>query len=567
MGICTRGAYYSEKAAQGSAMRRVSGIMFAICSLAGGGALHAANAPLLSVLIAPSAMDEATNKGTVRLTIRVPGIDAPAGTELFKAPPATDLLVTDRDGVVPRAEKQGRGWSPARPVRGELTIGYTLAVEDTATNGGTTPINPRIDGAGFSAIGMTLLAVPEVTTPYRIRIAWDLRAMGAGATAVSSAGDGDAELPAGPVSRLQKTAFMAGKLMRAPASGPSGTFSAAWSGEPDFDLHPPMQWANMLHRYMMTFFGTPHDPAYRVFIRRNGAGNPGGGVAFPNSFFATYGPGVTGASMKQILGHEMTHTFTANGLGNWYVEGDAVFYQVRLPWRAGMVSTEAYLRDINLTAARYYTNAEIGAPEAKILPNFFTNGWLNTLGYDRGALYFAALDGKIRRASGGKRSVDDLVRVLVQKQRSGQEIVEADWVDLVRKDLGEDGVAFHRAMMSGGIVVPESDDYGPCFRRVAARIRRYEMGFTAKPGDGATKVVADLVAGSEAAKAGLRNGDVVVLPIITTEGIKRDPAAMMAVQVTRAGKTFPITYLPRGAAFDAYQWERAPAVPESACRP
>ena len=53
------------------------------------------------------------------------------------------------------------------------------------------------------------------------------------------------------------------------------------------------------------------------------------------------------------------------------------------------------LRDINLTAARYYTNAEIDAPEEKIAPNFFKDTWLNTLGYDRGALYFAILNGKI----------------------------------------------------------------------------------------------------------------------------------------------------------------------------
>lgn len=521
----------------------------------------------MTVLLAPGPMDEVVNKGDVEVTISVPGIDVPAGDTLFNVPPAADLTVTDAQGDVPRAEGQDRNWIPARAVKGDLTINYHVVVSNTPTNGGTTPIRPRIDGQAFSAIGMTLLAIPHTETPHRILIDWDLQAMGPDATAVSSAGDGDVEMPAGPVSRLRRTAFMAGRLTREPPTAAGGNFSAAWSGDPGFDLHPPMQWAGRLHAYMMSFFQTLNDPAYRVFLRLNGAGNPGGGVAFPNSFFATYGMGVTGESMKQILGHEMVHTFTANDLGYWYTEGDAVFYQVQLPWRAGMASTEDYLHDINLTAARYYTNAEIDAPEEKIGPNFFTNTWLNTLGYDRGALYFAVLDGKIRRASGGERSVDDLVREMVRTQRSGQEVTEATWLDLVREEIGEDGVSVHRSMMAGGLVVPESGDYGPCFRRISTKIRRYELGFKTKPSTDGEKEVTDLIEGSEAAKAGVRNGDVVVLPIITTEGVKRDPTATVTVQVTREGRTFPITFLPRGAAFDAYQWERIPDVPDSSCKP
>jgi hypothetical protein len=40
----------------------------------------------------------------------------------------------------------------------------------------------------------------------------------------------------------------------------------------------------------------------------------------------------------------------------------------------------------------------------------------------------------------------------------------------------------------------------------------------------------------------------------------------LTLLVTRDGKTFPITYLPRGEAVDAYQWERIAGVPDSACR-
>jgi predicted metalloprotease with PDZ domain len=530
------------------------------------GAALGAEAPLMTVTISPGPMDEHAKAGEVRIVEVIPDLQAAAGEPLFEVQ-GDDLEVSDERGPV-RREGEGENYTPARELQGDLTVRYRVKVETTPDNGGTTPIRPRLDGHGFSALGMTMLAVPDIKRPYRVRLVWDLSGMGPGATAVSSFGDGSVDVAAMPLSRLGRSIFMAGELHREPQPPAKGRFSAVWSGDPGFDLRPAMQWTEKLHAWMVDFFRTPNDPAYRVFLRLNGARNPGGGVAFPNSFFATYGPGVTGESLKNILGHEMVHTFTAHDLGKWYDEGNAVYYQVQLPWRAGMVTTETYLRDINLTAARYYTNAEIDSPEEKIIPNFFKDTWLNTLGYDRGALYFAILNGKIRRASHGQRSVDDLLREMVRRDRGGETLTEAAWLDLVRKEIGEEGVALHRKMIAGGVILPESDDYGPCFRRVPAKIRRYELGFTPKTLPDRRAEVTALVAGSEAAKAGLKNGDVMTMPVITTEGAKRDPQRTLTAPVTRDGRTFEVTWLPRTAAtIDAWQWERVSGVPDSACRP
>jgi predicted metalloprotease with PDZ domain len=385
---------------------------------------------------------------------------------------------------------------------------------------------------------------------------------------VSSLGDGDVVGAAGPVERMGRIVVMAGRLHHVPAVIRAGKFEAVWAGDPGFDPRPAMRWTRRLHAWMVRFFETPDDPAYRVFLRNNGGLNAGGGVAFPNSFFATWGPGVNGESLKGILGHEMVHTFTENDLGRWYVEGDAVYYQVQLPWRAGMVSTAQYLRDINLTAARYYTNLEIHAPEAEIDPNFFKDPWINTLDYDRGALYFAQLNAMIQKRSGGKRSIDDLIRIMVRKGRNGADIVNDTWYDLIRKEIGEDAVTLTKSLLAGGVVVPDSNAYGPCFRRYATRIRRYQLGFKVKrtqPGESA--VISAVIPGSEAAKAGLHDGDAVILPELTSEGPRRDPQATITAKVFRGGNEFEVTWLPRGKAVAAYQWARVPGVPDSACRP
>ena len=538
-----------------------------------GGAAAADPAPLIKLTIAPGAMSEAGGKGTgkIAVTVAVQGMDVAAGAPLFKGSGRADVIgATDAMGAIPLASKEHEGdvtWTSKRAVKGDVVLRYSLKVNTTDFVPFGPPLAPHIDGNGFSAMGGMIFVVPAPDTPYRIAIDWDVSAMGPGATGVSTFGDGNVTLPAGPTSRLEHTMFMAGPMKKEPEKT-DGAFQAVWLGHPDFDPRPAMDWAGKLHHYMSGFFGDKVEAPYRVFLRSN-PNNPGGGVALGASFAVGYGEGTTGEGLKNILGHEMTHTWTANDIGKWYDEGDAVYYQTLLPFRAGLIPIEQRLEDINATAARYYTNPEKGANDNLIEPRFWTDPNLNVLAYDRGALYFAVLNGKILRASGGKRSVDDLVRATVERAREGQPLTEAVWVDMLRKELGDEGPAIHKAMMvGGGLMLPESGDYGPCFRRVDAKIRVYQKGFTeAKSGAGPRKgeTVESVTPGSEAAKAGLLAGDVVRYGD-SSEGTRRNPTMTLTLHVTRAGKTFDITYLPRGAAVDGYQWERVPGVPESSCR-
>jgi predicted metalloprotease with PDZ domain len=555
-------------------MKRLVGLALAATLFLPVGATSAADAPLMRITIKPGAMSEAAGKGVVDVTITVEGMEVPSGEPLLKGSPRrmNGLTLTDAQGPAPLVAP-GKGeddpWRSTRAVKGDAVLHYSLEVNTTDFIPFGPPLAAHIDGDGFSSMGGMLFVLPAAKTPYRIAIDWDTSAMGPGAAGVSTFGDGDVTLAAGPASRLEHTMFMAGHLKRAPAVSEHG-FQAVWLGEPDFDPRPAMDWAAKLHHYMSGFFQDRSEPPYRVFLRSN-PNNPGGGVALEASFAVGYGPGVTGEGLKNILGHEMTHTWTANDIGKWYDEGDAVYYQTLLPWRAGLISTDQRLADINATAARYYTNPEKDANDNLIEPRFWSDPNLNVLAYDRGALYFAVLDGMIRRESGGKRSVDDLVRAMVERAREGQPLTEAVWVDMLRTELGDAGPALHKSMMvGGGLMLPQSDDYGPCFRRISTKIRVYQKGFTeAKDAQGGAPrsgvTVESVTPDSEAARAGVMAGDVVRYGD-SSEGTRRNVTQTLTLHVTRAGKTFDITYLPRGEAVDGYQWERVPGVPESACR-
>jgi predicted metalloprotease with PDZ domain len=198
---------------------------------------------------------------------------------------------------------------------------------------------------------------------------------------------------------------------------------------------------------------------------------------------------------------------------------------------------------------------------------FWEDGMVRVLPYDRGAMYFAVLNGKVKRASGGTRSIDDLIREMIVLERRGQPISEDVWVGLLRREFGEEGPAIHTAMTTGaGLMLPQSDDFGPCFRRITQTIRVFEPGFDiAGMSMGQMKVVRGLKPGSEAARAGLREGDQIVSAPLGDKA-QLNHRAPVTVKVTRAGGPLAFTYLPRGDPVEIYQWERVAGVPESNCR-
>jgi predicted metalloprotease with PDZ domain len=539
-------------------------------------ATRAAEPPLMTVRITPSAMDGQAGRGAVEIAETLPGVDVAPNAPLLAlgsgapgmngAQPVEWLDVHDTEGPITLTLKDDEGdslWRAARRVHGDLVVRYRLPIDNV--RGSSPPVALHVDGASFSGPGRMLVAQPQVPGAWRVALQWDLSAMGPGAVGVSSFGDGDAMMPPGRLERLAEVIFMAGWLQRDPPDG-HGAFAAVWGGEPPFDPRPAMQWTAQLHAWMSRFFGDTTEPPYRVFLRSNPQ-NPGGGVAMIHSFAVGWGPATTGESLKSILGHEMTHTWTAGGdvAGKWFNEGDAVYYQALLPWRAGLISTDDYLANLNRTASRYYTDIMLHTPEAEVLPHFWEDTRIRVLSYDRGAMYFAVLNGMVRRKSHGQRSIDDLIKMMVERNRRDEPITEAVWLDLLQHELGPAGPAVHRKMMAGGLMLPRSDDFGPCFRRVVTPIRRFDLGFDHAATWGRDKTIRGLKPGSEAEKAGVRDGDTLVYAE-ASDVVQADVNRQATVRVLRDGKPLTFKYLPRGEAVGAWQWQRVPGVPEQACK-
>ncbi len=304
-------------------------------------------------------------------------------------------------------------------------------------------------------------------------------------------------------------------------------------------------------------------PAQLRRVRAHNTRNPGSGIGLTDSFAYTFNHTSKPDDLRSLLPHEMLHSWvnsldgsmdSAGGLDrSWFGEGLAVHYQRTLPFRAGMISAEDFLKDINETTGRYYTNIKIATPNAAIPEGFWRDTRVRVLPYDRGSLYFEAVGAQIRAKSGGRRSLDDIVRAMLKTRRGGGTMDEALYRSLLKTELGTKGIVDLDAMLGGATVLPPSDAYGPMFRRVTKPLRRYDLGFDMASLQAKPKIVRGLVAGSNAAAAGLRDGDE-IMNGFPQDALQGDQQAYVTLDVRRGGQAFQLRYQPRGETVQAYQW-------------
>jgi predicted metalloprotease with PDZ domain len=179
-------------------------------------------------------------------------------------------------------------------------------------------------------------------------------------------------------------------------------------------------------------------------------------------------------------------------------------------------------------------------------------------------LYFATVDDAVRKNSGGRRSLDNLMLHLLALQNKGASLKNNDWENVLRAELGEGAVSEFHAALDGKMPVPAPDAFGPCYTRTTARARRYEVGFEPTVLREPRRIVRGLVPGSPAERAGLKNGDEIVKPVPQDE-IQGNQTELLKLDIRRKDQEFEISYLPRGEEVDVYQWKRQPGVSDKQC--
>lgn len=401
-----------------------------------------------------------------------------------------DLRVTDEAGPVDFTLEQDepvpggfpyfRHWTATRDVEYPLDISYRSLVQPEGGPPGPA-FGIRPSAGGVSGAGAGYMIVPVNSESNLSYLDWDLSEFGPGAVGVTTFGEGRVEVN-GPPAALMQGWLMAGPAAQYPPAEEETHFRAYWLGDFPFDVAEEMAYAKDLYDFFGEFFAYL-DPApdYRVFLRQLDTEPYGGATALANSFMLSRGPArpeeIGGQSPRSTLAHEMIHMWVGglsgeHALTNWFSEGLTTYYEYTVPFRAGRVSIEEYISGLNGLSDRYYSNPARAMPAIEIGRVGFNDGRVRHAPYQRGALYFADLDSRIRAASGGTRTLDMLVReVFARRERGETELTLEAWSDFVSEELGAEEEARVRALhIDGQLIYPAGDGFGACVRGAPAQI-------------------------------------------------------------------------------------------------
>ncbi|TCP97416.1 M61 glycyl aminopeptidase [Sphingomonas sp. PP-F2F-A104-K0414] len=535
--------------------------------------------PQFNIRITPAAPDAQQHIPYIDVTVETTGLSVKKGEPVYEVTANTGFGVTSAkdfrdltfsDALGPLATATGdvpddgsgvtRLWRAARDVKGPVRAHYRVPINASAPPVALPQYELRTEFGTFSAASNSFLLVPADAIKRTAKVEWDFTSYGNGGIGISSLGTGSTTSNVPRSGEEMSAIYFMGGHPGTVARTADGFF-AAWQGKPPFPMTPLLTWAGILHRFYGSVFGFA-PASFGIFARTNTI-NPGSGVGLTDSFAFTYNESTKANELRSILAHEMVHTFihgldpaknaTTDQGSSWFSEGLAVHYQRRLPYKAGMISIAEYLKDINQTASRYYTNIRINVSNSQIPLGFWTDGNIRVLAYDRGSLYFDKVDAQIRATSRGKRSLDDIVRTMLTARHSERPMDEALYRSLIDAELGPQGIKDLDAMLAGETVVPPSDAYGPEFRRVVVPLRRYEIGYEKMRSGDHSNIVRSVVAMSNAAKAGLKVGDE-ILSSRDGDALQLDQDADNELIIKRAGRMLNLHYLPRGEKIEGYQW-------------
>lgn len=492
--------------------------------------------------------------------------NVPGGTSLFRLPrtvagiPGSAVSAIDvRDGAGPlevteedlpaTATATSRSWSATRATDGDLRVSYfALAREvDEATRNGPL-FDLRAEAGGLHGAGVTFLALPSTKTAYDVTIDWRLE-HGRG---ISSFGEGQVKTTA-TVENLCFSYFISGPVHSYPPG--DNPFTTYWLSDPPFDVADVASRSEKIYEAMREFFREPN-PGHRILIRRHPY-NGNGGTALYRSFMFGYSanepPEVE--DLTALIAHETAHNWPKidgeHWETAWYTEGTAEYYSTILPHRAGLIDDDRYLTAMNNHAASYYQNPLQSLSNEQAGERFWADQRAQRVPYARGLFYFIDLNAKLLAHTGGQRSVDDLVLHVLERKRAGEAFGVGDWVDLVRRELGDAAVEDFAAMAAAKTIVPPSDALGPRYTLEAFPSRLVELGFAISSLE--TRVVTDLVPGSQADQAGVRNGDRIV-DAPGGHAVARSRLHDVQLTLERGSETVRVTYAPEGDEVVAYRW-------------
>jgi predicted metalloprotease with PDZ domain len=268
--------------------------------------------------------------------------------------------------------------------------------------------------------------------------------------------------------------------------------------------------------------------------------------------------------MHHLLSHELFHTWNGGRiqpkspeeLVYWFSEGFTNYFARRLNVRAGIIDADEAITDYNEVLFDYWKSKVREAPNERVMKDFWSDSEVNHLPYQRGDVLAHEWDARMR-AQGQGHSLDDVMRDLMRASTRDGTLASAESIDLLVRAYLPSGISddVHKYIDQGTLLEPSDGALGPCMKLVQTKKTLMVRGFDRQKSV-ASGVVTGTVAGSNAERAGLKDGQIILESVFTM-----DPAQKTRLRVRDAGSDPKsdgrwIEYFPAGDTLTVPQYER-----------
>lgn len=262
--------------------------------------------------------------------------------------------------------------------------------------------------------------------------------------------------------------------------------------------------------------------------------------------------------IENVLAHELTHNWCYlqgdEMMNNLFTEGTAEFYSCYMQYHTGQTDLDGYVAAVNTKLRGCYSHplARTESYET-IYHKSWSHAFCQRIPYIKGVMMFLQLDALIRRCSDKRQSLDDLVRQVATAASTGTPLTYEAFQQLANQMTDGKAQAVLDAAKAPGLAPLPHDFFGDGYELVRTTIPLACEGYdpTVRFTD---SIIRGLIPGSNAERAGLRNGDK-ILQMIADDG----DTSLIPVQITveRNGKTLDFTYYACGDPAECWQYQKA----------
>ena len=342
-----------------------------------------------------------------------------------------------------------RSWRVAHAPGEEIRFCYELVsltptIEDTSE----CYYRPIVLPGLFHLIGNAGIARPD-SLPSERDLRIEIRFVGfreRGWQTISSHGDDETTRLVRPWTAVVHALFLAGDLRIHRVKTPGSTLCIAIDGN---DWHfTDAAFVDLARRVVEAergFFHDDSDPYYLISAipvgKAAATGHSLGGTGLTASFALFMRPDTRledaphrPSRVKHLLSHELFHNWNGRiiqreepeELVYWFSEGFTDYYARRLMLRAGLITPEQFVDDLNARILECWGNPKLREPNATILSDFWKDPKIQRLPYERGDMVAFMVDFEMRKRLGARQSLDDLMIELYEGARARNEAVSTD---------------------------------------------------------------------------------------------------------------------------------------------